>query len=248
MTEPGQALCSHAMGVCGPDHSTSTVCALVCRGSGSRWPWAVPPLPLATLWRGLPMESLFSVPSGGCCVAPWQPPQASLYRAVSPRPGVVLAAPRPRQEALTFACSCFSDRGSLKSVVQSGALSRDEAVQRDLESSLQVEAYERRIRRLEQEKLELGRKLQGEWRRPERLWHHGAVLTLSPPAESTQTVQSLHGATRTLGTSFRDKEIKRLNEEIEHLKSRIAGKAPGPVLPLGRGCLCGRGGRSHVLS
>ncbi|XP_055969719.1 serine/threonine-protein kinase MRCK beta [Sorex fumeus] len=96
--------------------------------------------------------------------------------------------------------SCFSDRGSLKSVTQSGALSKDEGVQRDLENSLQVEAYERRIRRLEQEKLELGRKLQ----------------------ESTQTVQSLHGATRTLGTSFRDKEIKRLKEEVEHLKNKLA--------------------------
>lgn len=46
--------------------------------------------------------------------------------------------------------------------MQSCTLPRDEGVQRDLENSLQVEAYERRIRRLEQEKLELSRKLQGE--------------------------------------------------------------------------------------
>lgn len=59
-------------------------------------------------------------------------------------------------------CSCFSDRGSLKSIMQSNTLTKDEGVQRDLENSLQVEAYERRIRRLEQEKLELSRKLQGE--------------------------------------------------------------------------------------
>lgn len=57
--------------------------------------------------------------------------------------------------------SCFSDRGSLKSVMQSSGITKDEDVQRDLENSLQIEAYERRIRRLEQEKLELSRKLQG---------------------------------------------------------------------------------------
>ncbi|MEJ1275938.1 hypothetical protein NN561_006837 [Cricetulus griseus] len=96
--------------------------------------------------------------------------------------------------------SCFSDRGSLKSMMQSNTLTRDADVQRDLENSLQVEAYERRIRRLEQEKLELSRKLQ----------------------ESTQTVQSLHGSTRALGNSNRDKEIKRLNEEIERLKNKMA--------------------------
>ncbi|XP_023561379.1 serine/threonine-protein kinase MRCK beta isoform X2 [Octodon degus] len=96
--------------------------------------------------------------------------------------------------------SCFSDRGSLKSMIQSNTLTKDEDVQRDLENSLQMEAYERRIRRLEQEKLELSRKLQ----------------------ESTQTVQSLHGSTRALGNSNRDKEITRLNEEIERLKSKVA--------------------------
>lgn len=57
--------------------------------------------------------------------------------------------------------SCFSDRGSLKSVMQSSGITKDEDVQRDLDNSLQIEAYERRIRRLEQEKLELSRKLQG---------------------------------------------------------------------------------------
>nr|XP_044630293.1 serine/threonine-protein kinase MRCK beta isoform X2 [Equus asinus] len=96
--------------------------------------------------------------------------------------------------------SCFSDRGSLKSIMQSNTLTKDEGVQRDLENSLQVEAYERRIRRLEQEKLELSRKLQ----------------------ESTQTVQSLHGSTRALGSSAREKEIRKLNEEIERLKNKIA--------------------------
>ncbi|ETE64119.1 Serine/threonine-protein kinase MRCK beta, partial [Ophiophagus hannah] len=96
--------------------------------------------------------------------------------------------------------SCFSDRGSLRSVMQSSSISKDEDVQRDLENSLQIEAYERRIRRLEQEKLELSRKLQ----------------------ESTQALQSLHGSTRLTMNTNRDKEIKKLNEEIERLKNKIA--------------------------
>ncbi|XP_065260147.1 serine/threonine-protein kinase MRCK beta [Emys orbicularis] len=50
--------------------------------------------------------------------------------------------------------SLFSDRGSLRSVMQSGAVTRD------TEDSLQIEAYERRIRKLEEEKLDLYRKLQ----------------------------------------------------------------------------------------
>ncbi|KAM3852857.1 serine/threonine-protein kinase MRCK beta isoform 1-T1 [Vipera latastei] len=96
--------------------------------------------------------------------------------------------------------SCFSDRGSLRSVMQSSSITKDEDVQRDLENSLQIEAYERRIRRLEQEKLELSRKLQ----------------------ESTQALQSLHGSTRLTVNTNRDKEIKKLNEEIERLKNKIA--------------------------
>ncbi|XP_063146432.1 serine/threonine-protein kinase MRCK beta isoform X1 [Candoia aspera] len=96
--------------------------------------------------------------------------------------------------------SCFSDRGSLKSVMQSSSITKDEDVQRDLENSLQIEAYERRIRRLEQEKLELSRKLQ----------------------ESSQALQSLHGSARLTVNTNRDKEIKKLNEEIERLKNKIA--------------------------
>lgn len=91
------------------------------------------------------------------------------------------------QKPCRLLCSCFSDRGCLKSALQSSTLAKDEAVQRDLESSLQVEAYERRIRRLEQEKLELGRKLQGEERRrllrPRPAGCGGPTLTprLPPP-------------------------------------------------------------------
>lgn len=114
--------------------------------------------------------------------------------------------------------------------MQSSTLTKDEGVQRDLENSLQVEAYERRIRRLEQEKLELSRKLQGEGRaqRPAALdarpQHWLALTPCLAPLESTQTVQSLHGSTRALGSLARDKEIKKLNEEIERLKNKIAGR------------------------
>lgn len=63
-------------------------------------------------------------------------------------------------------------------------------------------------------------------RRPGAALHTrpAALNTVSPP-ESTQTVQSLHGSTRALGNSNRDKEIKRLNEEIERLKNKMAGNA-----------------------
>ncbi|XP_058844160.1 serine/threonine-protein kinase MRCK beta-like isoform X12 [Acipenser ruthenus] len=92
--------------------------------------------------------------------------------------------------------SCFSDRGCLRRLLHwDGAPSEG-----GLENSVQVEGYERRIKRLEQEKLELSRKLQ----------------------ESTQAVQSLHGSGRGLGAANRDKEMKKLNEEIERLKKKLA--------------------------
>lgn len=63
-------------------------------------------------------------------------------------------------------CSTLSDRGCLRQLgVDPGKAGKDQLdldVQRGLEDSLATEAYERRIRRLEQEKLELTRKLQGE--------------------------------------------------------------------------------------
>lgn len=37
-------------------------------------------------------------------------------------------------------------------------------------------------------------------------------------------MQSLHGSARALGGAARDKEIKKLNEEIERLKNKIAGR------------------------
>ncbi|XP_050993951.1 serine/threonine-protein kinase MRCK beta isoform X4 [Labeo rohita] len=92
--------------------------------------------------------------------------------------------------------SCFSDRGSVRRV----ALADGGAGEDLQDGGLQVEAFEKRIRCLEQEKQELNRKLQ----------------------ESTQAVQSLHGSGRGAGTLGRDKEIKKLNEEIDRLKKKLA--------------------------
>lgn len=58
-----------------------------------------------------------------------------------------------------YTFSSLSDRGCLHKSAAPAQM--DVCVQRSLEESLATEAYERRIRRLEQEKLELSRKLQG---------------------------------------------------------------------------------------
>ncbi|KAI1897952.1 hypothetical protein AGOR_G00088590 [Albula goreensis] len=86
--------------------------------------------------------------------------------------------------------SCFSDRGGLNPPGLAG----------DGDGGPRTEAFEQRIERLEQEKLELNRKLQ----------------------ESTQAAQSVHGSGRGVGTIGRDKEMKKLNEEIERLKKKLA--------------------------
>uniref|UniRef100_A0A674CWG9 non-specific serine/threonine protein kinase n=1 Tax=Salmo trutta TaxID=8032 RepID=A0A674CWG9_SALTR len=95
--------------------------------------------------------------------------------------------------------SCFSDCGSVNRAGLSDGGSQ-EGGPRDQERELGVEVFERRIRRLEQEKQELSRKLQ----------------------ESTQAAQSLHGPGRGASTQGRDKEMKKLNEEIERLKKKLA--------------------------
>ncbi|KFW77321.1 Serine/threonine-protein kinase MRCK beta, partial [Manacus vitellinus] len=95
--------------------------------------------------------------------------------------------------------SSLSDRGTLKSVMQSDTVTKDTDVQRDLKNTSQIEGYEKKIRKLEQEKQDLNRKLQ----------------------ESTQTVQSLQGPMCVTVNTSRDKEIKKLNEEIERLKNKL---------------------------
>lgn len=87
--------------------------------------------------------------------------------------------------------SCFSDRSSVSRVGLRVQIETDGGT-----GGEEVEVFEKRIRRLEQEKQELNRKLQ----------------------ESTQALQ----APARGGTLSRDKEIKKLNEEIERLKKKLA--------------------------
>lgn len=56
--------------------------------------------------------------------------------------------------------SCFSDRGQLRLTALADGVSGEE-LQPQKDGGLQLEAFERRIRSLEQEKQELNRKLQG---------------------------------------------------------------------------------------
>ncbi|KAM3861663.1 serine/threonine-protein kinase MRCK alpha [Diretmus argenteus] len=106
----------------------------------------------------------------------------------------------------TYTSKCtLSDRGCLRELSgergQMGHDQMDLGVKRGLEDSLATEAYERRIRRLEQEKLELSRKLQ----------------------ESTQTVQALqHPAGEAPPSTNKEVEIRSLKSEIDILKKQIA--------------------------
>lgn len=87
--------------------------------------------------------------------------------------------------------SCFSDHSSVSRAWLRVQIETDGGT-----GGEEVEVFEKRIRRLEQEKQELNRKLQ----------------------ESTQALQ----APARGGTLSRDKEIKKLNEEIERLKKKLA--------------------------
>uniref|UniRef100_A0AAY4BD44 non-specific serine/threonine protein kinase n=1 Tax=Denticeps clupeoides TaxID=299321 RepID=A0AAY4BD44_9TELE len=100
----------------------------------------------------------------------------------------------------TYTSNCtLSDRGCLHESV--GPVHVDVCVQRSLEESLTVEAYERRLQRLDQEKRELSRKLQ----------------------ESTNTVQALqHSSGDGPVSANKDREIRGLKEEIELLRKQIA--------------------------
>ncbi|XP_061667404.1 serine/threonine-protein kinase MRCK alpha isoform X2 [Syngnathoides biaculeatus] len=106
----------------------------------------------------------------------------------------------------TYTSKCtISDRGCLQQLsVEAGKavhLQLDTDVQRSLEDSLAVEAYERRIHRLEQEKLELNRKVQ----------------------DLIQTVQAhQHPTSEGPLSANKEVEIRSLKTEIDILKKQIA--------------------------
>uniref|UniRef100_G3NLJ6 Serine/threonine-protein kinase MRCK alpha n=1 Tax=Gasterosteus aculeatus aculeatus TaxID=481459 RepID=G3NLJ6_GASAC len=106
----------------------------------------------------------------------------------------------------TYTSKCsLSDRACLRQLAgEPGKAGRDQLdldVQRSLEDSLATEAYERRISRLEQEKVELCRKLQ----------------------EATQTVQALqHPTGEGPPSANKEVEIRSLKSEIDVLKKQIA--------------------------
>ncbi|XP_063775021.1 serine/threonine-protein kinase MRCK alpha isoform X3 [Pseudophryne corroboree] len=104
----------------------------------------------------------------------------------------------------TYTSNCvLSDTSSLRHALGTSSTDLDASVQRTLEDSLATEAYERRIRRLEQEKLELSRKLQ----------------------EATQTVQALqYAAVDGPITANKDLEIKSLKDELDKLKTQGTGQ------------------------
>ncbi|KAJ8274801.1 hypothetical protein COCON_G00094260 [Conger conger] len=100
----------------------------------------------------------------------------------------------------TYTSKCnLSDRGCLRESADPTRM--DIRVQRSLEESLATEAYERRICRLEQEKLELSRKLQ----------------------ESAQTVQALqYSSVDGPLTASKEMVIRGLKDEIETLRKQVA--------------------------
>uniref|UniRef100_A0A8C0J881 Serine/threonine-protein kinase MRCK beta n=1 Tax=Chelonoidis abingdonii TaxID=106734 RepID=A0A8C0J881_CHEAB len=92
--------------------------------------------------------------------------------------------------------SLFSDRGSLRSIMQSGAVTGDREI------SLQIDAYEKRIRKLEEEKLDLYRKLQT----------HGEIKKL------TEEIEHLNNKIADLNRI--ERQLHQENEDCTH---RIKG-------------------------
>uniref|UniRef100_A0A8C7E4S2 Serine/threonine-protein kinase MRCK alpha n=1 Tax=Naja naja TaxID=35670 RepID=A0A8C7E4S2_NAJNA len=108
----------------------------------------------------------------------------------------------------TYTSSCvLSDRSTLRFAAGQRVMELDANVQRTLEDTLATEAYERRIRRLEQEKLELSRKLQDSGRLEQQL------------EEASSTQRELEDATRHIKTY--EKQMKALKQERDDLNKEL---------------------------
>nr|XP_034967355.1 serine/threonine-protein kinase MRCK alpha isoform X3 [Zootoca vivipara] len=108
----------------------------------------------------------------------------------------------------TYTSSCvLSDRSSLRYAAGQRAMDLDANVQRTLEDTLATEAYERRIKRLEQEKLELSRKLQDSGRLEQQL------------EEASSARRELEDASRHIKTF--EKQIKALKQERDDLNKEL---------------------------
>uniref|UniRef100_A0A3P8XZZ7 Serine/threonine-protein kinase MRCK alpha n=1 Tax=Esox lucius TaxID=8010 RepID=A0A3P8XZZ7_ESOLU len=125
----------------------------------------------------------------------------------------------------TYTSKCtLSDRGCLRESGGSGQGQMDVCVQRSLEESLAAEAYERRIRRLEQEKTELSRKLQGTHARTHvrAVYKHTFVRTHPDSGHLEQQLEEATSARREMEDSSKlirslEKQMKSLNMERDDL-------------------------------
>uniref|UniRef100_A0A8C0J8Z3 Serine/threonine-protein kinase MRCK beta n=1 Tax=Chelonoidis abingdonii TaxID=106734 RepID=A0A8C0J8Z3_CHEAB len=134
--------------------------------------------------------------------------------------------------------SLFSDRGSLRSIMQSGAVTGDREI------SLQIDAYEKRIRKLEEEKLDLYRKLQNDEKQQNALsltdFFLLQLLRISCAGSSSwfsfsQLEAQLEDATAEASKERKLREhseifSKQLENELEALKLKQGGRAAGATL------------------
>uniref|UniRef100_A0A8K9XCS2 Serine/threonine-protein kinase MRCK beta n=1 Tax=Oncorhynchus mykiss TaxID=8022 RepID=A0A8K9XCS2_ONCMY len=121
--------------------------------------------------------------------------------------------------------SCFSDRGSVNRAGLSDGSSQDgggeEGVPPDQEGGLEVEAFERRIRRLEQEKQELNRKLQGELGgSPSPSRPHSDSDRLEHQLEEAVTLRQDYESSSSKLKAL-DKQVKALRQEKEDIHKQL---------------------------
>ncbi|KAG2468037.1 MRCKA kinase, partial [Polypterus senegalus] len=108
----------------------------------------------------------------------------------------------------TYTSSCsLSDRGCLRDICGPASTEIDVSIQRSLEDSLATEAYERRIRRLEQEKTELSRKLQESGQLEQRL------------EEASSARRELEDSSRQI--KMLEKQMKVVKQEKEGLQKEL---------------------------